>query len=127
MVNGRCNIDIATYKISPVHIRIGALQNTIAPLKLHILNKGAGQTFCSRYSQSQQALFIRFHPGVVRQHLQLGGKHTGVRSAVCTVPVVGYAASPLEGIRCRIFTADTERNHALGAQINQTNASRAGD
>ena len=108
---------IAAYRTSPVHIH--ALQDTIDALKLHIFNNVIWPDFSQ--IPSQQAPFIRFHPFVVGEELQLGGKHIEVLSAVHTVPAVGYAVRPLDGTHYWVFTGDTERNPALWARINQLN------
>ena len=106
---------IASHRTSPV--KIYALQGTIDALKTHIFNNVIWPDFSK--IPSREAPFIRFYPVDIGEQLQLSGKHIEVLPAVHTVPAVGYAVRPSDGVDHWVFTGDTERNPALWKRINQ--------
>ena len=100
-------------------LRVHALPETIAALRLHIFNNVIWPNF--ERIPTAAAPFLRFHPFAIGQCLPLGSqnpKQVEVLPAVHTVPACGFAIRRADSSRHWVFSGDTERNAAFWARVN---------
>lgn len=101
-------------------LRVHALRDTIAALRVHVFNNVIWPDFES--IPSPQAPFVSFHDIAVGQQLPLGSREpkvVEVLPAVHTVPACGFAVRPAERSAHWVFSGDTERNAPFWERVNE--------
>lgn len=98
-------------------ITVYALPETVDALRRHIFNNVIWPDFTRL--PTVDAPILRFQPFAIGHVVALGDRRVEVLSALHTVPAVGFAVFPAEGMPAWVYTGDTAPNHALWERLKQ--------